>query len=209
MRITEFSLRRPLVVWAVTIAIGIFGLFSYATLGVAITPNVNFPTVVVTTIYPGADPQTVETNVSKPIEDAISTLPNIDTNGLVSLSSQGVSTVTVQFNTSANADLVSIDVERAVNGARNRLPAEVDPSIITKVDINAFGVATIILSGPQSLTVLQDFAENVVQKQFNALPGVGATNIRSGITREIQVLVDEDRLRTRGLSINSVVNSGP
>jgi HAE1 family hydrophobic/amphiphilic exporter-1 len=176
-------------------------------MGVAITPNVNFPSVVVTTLYPGADPETVEANVSKPIEDAIAGLPNIDTNGLTSISSQGVSTVLVQFNPAANADLVSVDVERVVNSVRNRLPAEVESPSVSKIDINAFGVATVVLSGSQPLTVLQDVAENVVQKQFNALPGVGATQIRSGITREIHVLVDQGRLRGRGLSINSVVSA--
>src|SRR5439155_10435667 len=125
-------------------------------------------------------------------------------NGLTSISSQGVSTVIVQFTTAANADLVSVDVERVVNSARARLPPDVDPPTISKVDINAAGVATIVFSGPQPLTDLEDVAENVLQKQFNALPGVGAANIRSGITREIHVHVDEWQLRPRGLSINNV-----
>jgi hydrophobic/amphiphilic exporter-1 (mainly G- bacteria), HAE1 family len=207
VKVTEFSIRNPLLVAAVTLAIGIFGIFSYASMGVAIAPNINFPSVVVTTIYPGADPETVETNVTKPIEDAIATLQNIDNNGLTSISSQGVSTVVVQFTTAANADLVSIEVERAVNGARNRLPPEVDPPTISKIDINASGVATVILSGQQPLTLLQDLAENVIQKQFNALPGVGSTSVRSGITREIHVKVDEWQLKARDLSINNVVTA--
>src|ERR687894_1393777 len=114
MKLTEFSVRNPLVVLAVTVSILVFGAVAYARMGVAITPNVNFPQVVVTTVYPGADPETVEANVTKPIEDAIATLQNIDTNGLTSISSSGVSTVIVQFNTAANTDLVSVDVERVV-----------------------------------------------------------------------------------------------
>ncbi len=207
MKITEFALRNPLLVFAVTVAVAIFGIFAYRSLGVAIAPNINFPQVIVTTVYPGADPETVETNVTQPIEDAIAALPNIDTNGLTSISSQGVSTVIVQFTTAANPDLVSVDVERVVSSARNKLPPEVDPPIISKVDINAAGVATIIFSGPQPLTELQDVAENVLQKQFNSLPGVGAASIRSGITREVHVNVDEWQLRARGLSINNVVNA--
>src|SRR5689334_7826762 len=158
-------------------------------MGVAISPNVNFPSVVVTTTYPGADPETVETNVTKPIEDAIAGLPNIDENGLTSISSQGVSTVIVQFTTAANPDLVSVDVERVVSGVRNRLPTDVDPPSINKIDLNASGVATIVFSGNQSLTMMQDFADNVLQKQFNALPGVGSATVRSGIVREIHVNV--------------------
>ena len=82
MKLTEFSVRNPLVVLAVTISIMVFGAVAYARMGVAITPNVNFPSVVVTTVYPGADPETIEANVTRPIEDAIAGLPNIDTNGL-------------------------------------------------------------------------------------------------------------------------------
>ena len=120
-------------------------------MGVAITPNVNFPSVVVTTVYPGADPATVETNLTRPIEDAIAGLPNIEKNGLTSISSQGVSTVMVQFTTAANPDLVGVDVERVVNGARGKLPSDADPPIVTKVDLNAFGVATVVFSGQQPL----------------------------------------------------------
>src|ERR1700687_2536915 len=79
---TQFSLRNPLVVAGVAVALCLFGWFAYTSLGVAITPNVNVPQAIVTTTYPGADPATVEANVTRPIEDAIATLPNIDSNGL-------------------------------------------------------------------------------------------------------------------------------
>src|SRR5918912_863502 len=144
MGLTSFSLRNPLVVAGLAVAVCLFGLFAYTSLGVAITPNVNFPGVVVTTTYPGADPATVEANVTKPIEDAIAGLPNIDANGLTSISSYGVSSVTVQFTTAANPDLVAVDVQRVVNGARSKLPNDADPPTVNKVDLNAFGVATVI-----------------------------------------------------------------
>src|SRR5437764_2251891 len=122
MNLTHFSLRNPLVVAGLAVALCLFGAFAYSTLGVAITPNVNYPGAVVITTYPGADPATVEANVTKPIEDAIAALPNIDANGLTSISGYGVSTVTVQFTSAANADLVAVDVQRVVNGVRSKLP---------------------------------------------------------------------------------------
>jgi HAE1 family hydrophobic/amphiphilic exporter-1 len=207
VKLTDFSVRNPLVILAITTSFVVFGAFAYANMGVALTPNVNFPSVVVSTVYPGADPATVETNVTRPIEDAIATLPNLEKNGLISVSSQGVSIVTVQFSTAANPDLVSVDVERVVNGARNKLPVDADPPTVTKIDLNAFGVATVIFSGQQPLTTLQDVAENVIQKRFNAVPGAGATTIQSGITREIRVLVDEAALKARGLTINAVTSA--
>src|ERR671939_228245 len=110
MGLTSFSLRNPLVVAGLGVALCLFGVFAFTTLGVAITPNVNFPGAVVTTTYPGADPATVEANVTKPIEDAIAALPNIDANGLTSTSAFGISIVSVQFTSAANADLVAVDV---------------------------------------------------------------------------------------------------
>jgi len=128
------------------------------TLGIAVVPNANFPSVSVITIYQGADPATVEANVTKPIEDAISSLPNIDANGLTSVSAYGRSTVSVQFTSAANADLVPVDVERVVNGVRDKLPTDANPPLIRKLDLNAAGVATVVLSGP-SLTGLEDLIE--------------------------------------------------
>jgi len=194
-------------VGGLAVALCLFGLFGYSQLGVSTLPNLDFPTVQVTTVYPGADPATVETNLTRPIEDAIAGLPNIERNGLTSISSQGVSTVMVQFSTAANPDLVGVDVERVVNGARGKLPLDADPPIVAKIDLNAFGVATVIFSGQQPLTTMQEIAENVIQKRFNAIPGAGATSIRSGITREIHVAVDEAALKGRGLTINHVVNA--
>jgi hydrophobic/amphiphilic exporter-1 (mainly G- bacteria), HAE1 family len=207
MRITEFSLRNPLIVSALAVVLCLFGLFAYSTLGVAITPNVNYPSVVVTTQYPGADPETVEANITRPIEEAIATLPNIDANGLTSTSMPNVSIVSVQFTGAANPDLVSVDVQRLVNGIRSQLPADADDPAVNKVDINALGVAKIVLTGPQPLTQLQDVAQNVVQPAFNALPGVGGTSLRSGVTREVHITVDQDNLRARSLSILNVINA--
>src|SRR5437868_1399400 len=85
----------------------------------------------------------------RPIEDAIAGLPNIDNNGLTSYSMAGISSVTVQFTTAANPDLISVDVERAVQSARAKLPPEVDPPSVVKLDINSFGVALVVFSGPQ------------------------------------------------------------
>jgi HAE1 family hydrophobic/amphiphilic exporter-1 len=201
---TRFAIHNPLVVTGIALALCLFGLFAYTNLGVAVAPNVNIPQAVVTTTYPGADPASIEANVTRPIEDAIATLPNIDTNGLTSTSAFGVSVVSVQFTSAANPDLVAVDVQRVVNGVRANLPADADTPTVTKVDFNAQGVATVVLSGAQ-LTQLEDLAENSLQQQFNALPGVGTTAVVSGIKHEIHVTVDQDALRGRGLSINNVV----
>src|SRR5215210_5685167 len=157
MKITQFSVRNPLVVSGLAVALCLFGLFAYFKLGVATMPNLNIPSVAVTTVYPGADPETVETNVTKVIEDAIAGLPNIDKNGLRSVSSAGFSQVEVAFNDQANPDLISVDVQRVVNGVRGKLPADAETPTVLKADVDAFwGIGTVVISGQQPLVRLQD-----------------------------------------------------
>ncbi len=202
MRVTEFSIRNPVMVTVVALALMCFGLFAYLTMGVAIFPNVSFPGVTVLTSVPGADPGTIETQVTKPIEDAIFALPNLDL--MISTSAEGLSLIQVNFTSAANANLIPVDVERVVNSVRNRLPAEAEAPTITQFDTSAIPVIYVGLSGIQSLDQLQDTAQNLVQKRFEAVPGVGSVRISGGLTREIQVKADLDKLRAFGLGLNSL-----
>ncbi len=202
MNLTQFSIRNPLVVAALAIALALFGIYSYLTLGVAVVPSISAPVVLVTTTEPGANPDTIETQITKPIEDAISTLRNIDT--LTSTSSQGVSTVTVAFTTAANADLVGIDVERVVNGARSKLPAAANAPTVVKADTSAFPVLTFAVSGPQPLAQIDDVAENQVKRAIEAVPGVSSVSVVGAPTREIWIKADLAKLQARGLGLTSL-----
>ncbi|HEV8637177.1 MAG TPA: efflux RND transporter permease subunit [Chloroflexota bacterium] len=207
MKVTEFSLRNPLVVGSLALALCLFGLFAYFRLGVATLPRINFPAVAVVAVYPGADPETVETNVTKVLEDAIGALPNVDRRQFISTSQAGFSQIIVYFNDAADPDFVPIDVQRAVNGVRGQLPADVETPSVVKFDVEGLGTARIVLSGKQPLVRLQEVAENLVQPRLNAVPGVASAQIRSGVTREVQIKVDDEKLRARGLSINQVVGA--
>jgi len=202
LKITQFSLRNPLVVTVITIAIACFGLYAYLTMGVGVTPNISFPSVAITTTEAGADSATVETQITKPIEDAAATLSNVDS--IISTSSEGRSTVVVQFTTAANTNLVSVDVERVVNAVRSRLPADADSPSINKFETSAFPVITVAASGPQSLDQLQRIASDRIERAFEAVPGVQSVSISGGRQREIQVKVDLSKLQAYGIGLLSV-----
>jgi HAE1 family hydrophobic/amphiphilic exporter-1 len=202
VRITEFSLRNPLVITALALAIAFYGLYTYFTLGVSLFPSVSFPEVAITTVDAGADPATIETQVTKPIEDAVAGLPNIDT--ISSVSAEGVSTVDVQFTTAANPDLVSVDVERQINSIRSKLPTDAEAPSTFKLDLDAIPVIYVAVSGPQPLEQLQKVATDRLQKQLEAVPGVGSVTVGGGQTREIQVKVDLSKLQARGIGLNTV-----
>jgi len=202
MRLTEFSLRNPLTIGALTIALLIFGLVSYGSMGVSIIPNVSFPGVLITTTHVGADPATIESQITEPLEDAIATLPNID--AIYSSSLEGVSIVQVLFTTAANVELAPIDVERAVNSSRNLLPPDADPPTILKFDFSAIPVLAVGLSGPQPLDELGRVARDRIERAFGVVPGVQSVSVGGAAAREIQVKVDPKRLEAYGVGLNTV-----
>jgi HAE1 family hydrophobic/amphiphilic exporter-1 len=202
MRFTQFAIRNPLVIACLTIALACYGIYTYFTLGVSLFPSVSFPAVTITTVDAGADPATIETQVTKPIEDAVAGLANIDT--MTSSSSEGVSVVNVQFTTAADPNLVSVDVERQVNSVRSKLPTDADAPSIFKLDLDAIPVLYVTVSGPQPLDQLEKVATDRLQKEFEALPGVGSVTVGGGLTREIQVKVDLAKLQARGIGLNTV-----
>ncbi|MGH2461075.1 MAG: efflux RND transporter permease subunit, partial [Chloroflexota bacterium] len=202
---TKFSLRNPLVITAITLALAFFGVYSYLTMGVGIVPNVSFPGVIIITTDAGADPATIETQVTKPLEDAISALPNVDT--MTSTSTEGVSNITVQFTTAANSELVPVDVERVVNSARGKLPSTADPPSIQSFDTSAIPVVVVALSGPQPLDQLRQLAQDRVQRQLEGISGVGSVTVSGGQVPEVDVKVDLDKLQAHHLGINSVAQA--
>ena len=129
-------------------------------------------------------------------------MPNVDT--ITSTSSDGVSSVAIQFTTAANSELAPVDVERIVNSARGNLPADANPPSITKFETSAFPVLVVTASGPQPLVDMQRIAKDRIEREFAAVPGVQSVQTSGGDVREVQIKVDLDRLRAYGLGLNAV-----
>ncbi|MDE3074981.1 MAG: efflux RND transporter permease subunit, partial [Chloroflexota bacterium] len=202
MQLTRFSLRNPLVITAITLALVVFGLYSYFSMGIGILPNISFPGVDIITTEAGADPATIETEITKPIEDAVATLPNIDT--ITSTSSEGVSSVAVQFTTAANSELVPVDVERVLSSVRNKLPNDAEAPTVVRFDTSAIPVMVVGLSGTQPLDEIQQVATDRIQRDFESIKGVGSVSVSGGSDREVQVKVNLDELQARGIGLNTL-----
>jgi HAE1 family hydrophobic/amphiphilic exporter-1 len=198
----RLAVRRPVLTSMIVVALVILGTFSYLTLGVDLLPGIEFPYVTVTTVYPGAGPEEVETQVTKPVEDAISTIANVKT--LISFSQENVSTAVIEFELGVDPDLAAIDVKDKVDAIRAELPTDAEAPTILKFDINAMPIMDVTLSGPQSLEALTDFADDVVEERLARVDGVARVTIVGGLTREVEVLVQPDRLRAYGLALTDV-----
>ncbi|HEX5417990.1 MAG TPA: efflux RND transporter permease subunit, partial [Chloroflexota bacterium] len=205
MGLTRVAILRPLFIAMVILAMVVVGVVSYTRLGVDLYPNVDFPVTSVVTVYPGADPETVEQLVTKPIENAVAGLSGVDY--IQSYSSEGISYVVVVFKDGVDGNTASIDVQRQVSSLRGAFPVDAqDPSIV-KADINAMPVMNLSLSGPAGAGDLYTLADQTISPQLSNVPGVSSVSIVGGLQREIHVQVNSAKLRAYGLSILQVTNA--
>jgi HAE1 family hydrophobic/amphiphilic exporter-1 len=194
---------RPVFTGMLTLTVLVFGLVAYPRIGVDQFPDVDFPIVTVTTILPGADPETMERTVSEPLEEALNTLPGLDT--LRSINVENVSQIVVRFDLERDVDVAAQDVRDKVQATLSRLPREIEVPVVEKFDIGAVPVATLAFSGPLPIERLTKVAEDVVKPGIQQIPGVGSVMLLGDRKREITVVVDPDLAKGYGLAPADVV----
>jgi HAE1 family hydrophobic/amphiphilic exporter-1 len=205
MRIADVSIKQPVFITMIIIALVVIGGLSYTRLGVDLMPDITLPIVAVTVANPGVGPEEMESQVSKPIEDVLSTLNGLDK--LYSTSAEGVSVIVAQFVLEKDTQVASTEVREKVASIRNTLPREIIEPIIDKFDPSA---APVVSFGVQSrgekmsLPQLRTFIEDKVQPLIQQVDGVGAVTIIGGLEREIQVECDLNKMNAQGISIAQV-----
>jgi hydrophobic/amphiphilic exporter-1 (mainly G- bacteria), HAE1 family len=191
-------IQRPIFTSMLLLAVVVFGLFSYPRIGVDQMPDVEFPIVTVTTILPGADPETIEKNVSKPLEEALNTIAGLDT--LRSSNYESVSLLVIRFDLGRSVDLAAQDVRDKVQATLSKLPNEIETPVVQKLDLGAQAIVQLAFSGPFPIEELTRVAEDELKPGLQRLQGVGSIDVIGGRKREIQVVVDPTRLRSYGLA---------
>lgn len=202
MHLADLCIKRPVFATMLIMALVVLGLFSYRELGVDLFPNVDLPTVTVTTTLKGASVEEMETVVTKPIEEIINTIDGIDE--LRSVTKEGISTIIVQFVLEKNSDVAAQDVRDKVSTILSRLPAGTDPPVIEKFDIDAKPVMTIAVSGRRSLREVTEIAKKRIKEDIETLRGVGAVIMIGGQERAINIDVDPDRLAAYNIPLSQV-----
>lgn len=205
MKISETCIRRPVFASMMILALVVFGVVSYRTIGVDLFPDVDIPVVTVTVPFPGADPQTVETEVTDKVEEAVNTIAGIKT--LRSESLEGLSQVFIEFELEIDVDVASQDVRDKVAAIRGDLPPDVEPPLIEKFDIDSAPILAIVLGGPVSIRELSEFADNQLKPRIENVDGVGNVRLVGKREREIRVWLRADRLRALGLTAEDVIEA--
>ena len=190
MTISDICIKRPVFTWVLVVIPVVLGLVSYGELGVNLFPNVDFPVCTVTTVLQGASVEEVEATVTKPIEDIINTVSGIDE--LRSVTTEGVSVVTVQFLLSKSGDVGMQEVRDKVNTILADLPDGTDPPIVNKFDTGSIPVMTIAVSGRRDFREVTEIAKKQIKERLETVNGVGAINLVGGRSQS-----DERRARHR------------
>jgi HAE1 family hydrophobic/amphiphilic exporter-1 len=185
-----------------TLAVIVFGVVAYPKIGVDQFPKVEFPMVTVTTILPGADPEAIERNVTKPLEESLNTLPGLDT--LRSVNVENVSQIIVRFDLEREVDVAAQDVRDRVEATISLLPREIETPVVQKLDLQAIPVVTLAVSAPVPIERLTRIAEDEVKPALQQIPGVGAVELLGGRQREITIVLDPEALKGYGLAPGDV-----
>jgi hydrophobic/amphiphilic exporter-1 (mainly G- bacteria), HAE1 family len=205
MKIADVSIRRPVFAAMMMAALLVFGLVAYPRIGVDLFPNVEFPFVTVTVVYPGADPASMESKVADPLEEAINTLSGIEV--LRSVNLESVTQVMVQFSLDVDVDRAVQEVRDRVSSVQRQLPAGTEPPVVDKFDIGAAPIMSLALSGDLPVKELTKIAEDVVKDRVQRLQGVGAVDLVGARQREIHVEVDPAKLSGLSLTVDDVAGA--
>ncbi|HXF83741.1 MAG TPA: efflux RND transporter permease subunit [bacterium] len=199
MSLSALSIRRPVFVLMVILALLVLGAIAYVRMPVELMPNVQFPFVTVITAYPGAGPEEVETLITKPLEEQLSSLPNV--RRVYSTSEEGASVIGIEYRLGTNLDAATADVRQRVDLVKGTLPRDAEDPSVQKFDVASQPIMFLGMGGRLSGYELRELAETVVKPRFERVDGVAAVAVSGGRRRELRVEVDQDRLRAYGLSV--------
>jgi HAE1 family hydrophobic/amphiphilic exporter-1 len=202
----KFFIGRPVTSWMFMLSFILLGLYSLRNIPIDRLPDVDFPTVSITTTYPGANPSVVDVNVTRVIEDQISTISGIE--AITSQSFSGTSRITISFSLEKDIDVAAQEVRDAVQRAMRRLPEGVDPPVVRKVDTSLAPIMAILLhSKTADYQTLAYWADKVIRRDFERIDGVGQVDLGGFRDNVMWVRIDPQKLYSRNLSIQEVIEA--
>ncbi len=203
MKLSDMSIRRPVLASMLSLALVLFGVLGYFQLSVREFPDVDAPIVSVSTVLPGANPQVVESAVTDILEEELSTVEGLRT--LTSSSQEGVSNITLEFNLDRDVEAAAQDTRDKVARVRERLPEDVEEPVVAKQDADAQPFFWLALSGANyDLLQLSDIGDRLVKSRLQTLPGVGQARIFGERRFSMRVWLDASQLAARGLTVQDV-----
>jgi len=201
-KLAQVCIRRPVFATMLIVALVVLGFDAYQKLGVDYFPKVEFPFVTVTTSLRGASPEEIESQVTKPLEEALNTISGIDE--LNSSSFEGRSIISIQFLLEKDADIAAQEVRDKINTVLGQLPQDADPPVVEKIATDAAPVLNIAISANRELREITKIADDRLKKNIESISGVGQVRFSGERKRQIQVILDGQKLFSYNLNVEQV-----
>ena len=201
-KLAALCIRRPVFATMLILALVVVGLDAYRKLGVDYFPKVEFPFVTITTTLRGASPEEIESQVTKPLEEVLNTIAGID--DLNSSSFEGISIITIGFVLEKDPEIAAQEVRDKISTISGQLPKDADPPIVEKIATDAAPVLNIVISASRDLREVTKLVDDNLKKNLESLDGVGQVRWVGDRTRQIQVVLDGEKLYSYNLNVEQV-----
>jgi HAE1 family hydrophobic/amphiphilic exporter-1 len=200
--VIEYAVRHRVTMLMITAAAVLFGVVSLGRLPLQLLPDLSYPTLTIQTEYPDSGPSEVENLITRPLEEAAGVIPGL--RRIDSKSEPGLSEITLEFGWNTDMDFAGLDVREKIDLVT--LPEDAGTPVILRYDPALDPVIRLGITGPVNQVQLRYLAEQVVKKELESLPGVAAAKVVGGLTEEVHVDVDEQRLAALGIPISKVAD---
>lgn len=205
MNITRGSVGRPVLTTIIFLIVITVGVVSFSRMSIDLMPEVTYPSISVSTSYGNVGPQEMEELVTRPIEEALAAVQNVEE--ITSTSTEGRSSVRVAFTWGTDLDTAANDIRDRVDRVLGRLPEDIERPIIYKFDLSSFPIVYYGVSSDMNAVDLRQFVDDQVKYRLERVPGVAAVSINGGLTREIHVNLKASKLKALGLSPDTIISA--
>ena len=205
MFLSDLSVKKPVLATMMILVFVVLGFFSYQRLSIDLMPEIDLPFVTITTVYPGAGPNEVESQITELIEEEAISVSNVKR--VDSYSQENVSIVMIEFELGIDVNIAAIEVKDKVDAIRFQLPNDAEQPSIVKFDIGAQPIMDLAVSGARPLEEIFELTDKTIEDQLARVDGVASIDIVGGKEREIQVNLSKEKLSGYGLSIMNLAQS--
>jgi HAE1 family hydrophobic/amphiphilic exporter-1 len=202
MSIIEFSVKRRIAITMFTLIIVLFGLLAFRDLGIDLFPEIESPYITIITTYEGVGSEEIETGITRPIEEFVGSVAGVKT--LNSISSEGISTITIEFNWGVNIDAAAQDVREKLSWVTEYLPKDADTPMVMKFNITNMPIIEYGVTGLENTMKLREYLRSNVKTKLERLDGISQVGLWGGKEREIQILLDPAKLKVTGISLQQI-----
>ena len=203
MSLPEISIRRHVLAWMISSIFVLLGIISFQKIGIDKFPTIDFPILTVTTTLQGASPEIIDSSITNLIEEAVNTTPGIES--IKSSSSPGVSVVSVTFNLDKDIEVAFNEIQSKINQLARRLPDDIVPPVVRKVETNASAIMWLGLTGDRTVQQLNLYANNFLKKKLETVDGVGYVTLGGRRDRTIRINLLPEKMASLNITANDLI----